>query len=182
MSPLFTSPFPLKSIWPKFFHWLWEPTVHNCKLSLHSRHGTHWEPISVANLRTSKSIRTSKSMCHCYQKTRSQGLIAHLIYLSINFAITWNPLPIPSRERIVSGSGANPFWASDWLREITWLLGVDPLSGGDRKWIRSRSILSLWLAQGDHMTFGSGSSLRRGSEVDPFSIFNLWLAERDHIT
>ena len=34
--------------------------------------------------------------------TRSQGLMAHLIYLYISFAITWDPHPIPDRERILS--------------------------------------------------------------------------------
>ena len=80
--------------------------------------------------------------------TRSQGLMAHLIYLSISFAITCYQQRIPSllsglfrevtwllggdrlgcrlgvdQERIGSRSTLT-FWASDWLREITWVGGV----------------------------------------------------------
>ena len=73
--------------------------------------------------------------------TRSQGLMTHLIHLCISFAIPWDPLPIPSWERIGSGS-----------------------------------ILNLWLAQRDHMIFGSRSPLGRGSGWDLEQILSLFWA------
>ena len=48
--------------------------------------------------------------------------MAHLIHLSISFAITWDPLPIPSREQIHS----EPLIGSERSHDFWERIGADP--------------------------------------------------------
>ena len=100
--------------------------------------------------------------------TRSQGLMAHLInHICHHKQVTWllGADRYRSRsgadcERISSRSEADRewipslFWASDWLRELTWLWeGICSQSPPD-----PLSILSLWLAKTHHMGICSRSA------------------------
>ena len=68
------------------------------------------------------------------------------------------------------------YGTSDWLREITWLLGADPLgsvgsgSGMDQFWLSEPLI-------GSERSHDCG----RGSALDPLSILSLWLAKTHHM-
>ena len=100
--------------------------------------------------------------------TRSQGLMAHLIYLSISYeSFAKCDLSESAPERICSQirSRENPL----------------PKSCG--------SILSLWLALTDHMTNGNRFSqewiwerILLGADSGADSLSTLWLAQTDHMT